>query len=179
MVAAAFGPGVVLGGGGTVEPTFASPRPIRSGASRGRSAPGAVALNARQLLINQRISQAAVRRVNALAARLGAGLTGGDLRDGAITADKLRRDLMVTAADPAAGSTPRSRTVPEGRPGGGGRVTVSVHQLQINQRISQAAVRRVNALQDRLMRGLTGADFREGSIGAAKLAPELRAPGTQ
>ena len=53
-------------------------------------------------------------------------------------------------------------------------MTVSVKQLQINQRISQAAVRRVNQLVDRLMRGLTGEDFRDGTIGAADLTPGLR-----
>jgi hypothetical protein len=133
-----------------------------------------VKLEAGQLLINQRISQAAVRRVNALAARLDAGLTGGDLVDGAVTGAKLGRNLVVTAA-PAGAPVPASRTILGGKGGGGGgKVTVSVKQLQINQRISQAAVRRVNELADRLMRGLSGKDFRDGTIGAADLAPGLR-----
>ena len=51
---------------------------------------------------------------------------------------------------------------------------VTPEQLRINQRISQAAVRRVNELVDRLMRGLTGDDFRDGTIGASKLASSLR-----
>jgi hypothetical protein len=179
FLAPSFGPGVALGEGGTATPTFADPRPIPSAASRRKGGASAVKLEAAQLLINQRISQAAVRRVNALAARLEAGLSGGDIRDGAITAEKLRKGLTVTSAASAGDPVPPSRTILKGRSGGGDRVTVSVRQLQINQRISQAAVRRVNALQDRLMAGLTAADFREGSIGAAKLAPELRGAGAQ
>ena len=54
-------------------------------------------------------------------------------------------------------------------------VTLSVAQLRINQRIAQAAVRRANALGDRLARGLTGADIRDGAITPAKLEPGLRA----
>ncbi len=50
------------------------------------------------------------------------------------------------------------------------RVTLSTRQLRINQRISAAAVRRANALQDRLAAGLTGDDFRDGTLGAQDLA---------
>ena len=35
-------------------------------------------------------------------------------------------------------------------------------------------MRRVNELADRLARGLTGADVRDGSLTAADLAPEAR-----
>ena len=47
-------------------------------------------------------------------------------------------------------------------------------QLLVNQRIAQAAVRRVNRLAALIGGGLTGAQFREGSIGADALADELR-----
>jgi hypothetical protein len=148
---------------------IATPRPVVISEPVDRGAAGTVRLTAAQLLINQRIAQAALRRVNALAERLDGGLTGGDVVDETIGAGKLwqglqvRRRLVVPAA-------PKSVTVvgtPSGE--GGGRVTVSVSQLQINQRISQAAVRRVNALLDRLARGLTGAEFRDGSLSAADL----------
>jgi hypothetical protein len=66
-------------------------------AGRARPAPAGVGarvrVSARQLLINQRISQAAVRRGNALTAKLGAGLTGDDFRDATITAGKLAAAL--------------------------------------------------------------------------------------
>jgi hypothetical protein len=44
----------------------------------------------------------------------------------------------------------------------------------INQRISQAAVRRANALVARLTAGLTGTDFLDGSLTSANLVPALR-----
>jgi hypothetical protein len=163
----------VVAGTSVAASTPAKPRPIvvAPGKNGGKSA--RVSLEAGQLLINQRISQAAVRRVNALAARLEAGLTGGDVRDGVLTGGKLKRNLVISAAA-AAPAVPASQTRLGGRGSGGGEVSVSVKQLQINQRISQAAVRRVNELVDRLMRGLTGEDFRDGTIGASKLASTLR-----
>src|SRR5690606_15299542 len=128
--------------------------------------PGGVTLSARQLLINQRISKAAVRRVNAVQARLNRGLTAGDLRAGTLTPVKLNTGarMLFASALPAAGPA-RSPFVPldiapkgQGNPG---RVTLSKRQLVINQRISQAAVRRVNAVQARLRTGLTGAAIKD------------------
>jgi hypothetical protein len=63
------------------------------------------------------------------------------------------------------------------RGGGGrrhGRVALTDRQVLINQRISQAAVRRANGLVALARGGLTGAQFRDGSIGAAGIAPRLR-----
>jgi len=45
-----------------------------------------VTLSVEQLRINQRIAQAGVRNANALTRRLGAGLTGADLRAATLTA---------------------------------------------------------------------------------------------
>lgn len=148
-------------------------RPIVPAASRGRS--GAVRVTPEQLLINQRISQAAVMRANALDARLAAGLTGGDLLEGAITPGKLAGGVrvVVTAADarPAASvSTPGAITRRSAR---GLRVTSA--QLSINLRISKAALARARALATRLTSGLTEEDFRAGSVVAANLASATRA----
>jgi hypothetical protein len=137
---------------------------------------GTVTLTIRQLLINQRISQAAVRRTNALKARLDGGLTGGDVRDGAITPNKLARGLTVVSAKDGATAPKRSVTRLAPRRSEGGRVTLTSRQLRINQRISQAAVRRANALRLRLERGLTSADFQPRTLSAADLASELRKP---
>jgi hypothetical protein len=174
----AFGPadfaGVEWVGGASIPPVAPTPRPITVAPAGERDGEaGDVALSAAQLLINQRISQAAVRRVDALIARIRDGLTGGDLVDGAMGPEALWTGLKARSSTPA---TPvaRSKTVIGRREAGGGKVRVSVAQLRINQRISQAAVRRVNALIARLQRGLTGADFRDGSLTAADLAPGAR-----
>ncbi len=50
-------------------------------------------------------------------------------------------------------------------------MTLTTGQLRINQRISQAAVRRANALIARLERGLTSADFQRRTITALDFAP--------
>ncbi len=61
------------------------PPPPRSLPAK-RGDPSKVTLTTDQLLINQRISQAAVRRANELIARIEDGLLAGDVRDGALTA---------------------------------------------------------------------------------------------
>src|SRR5690606_26343758 len=98
-----------------------------------RRRPGAAArvrLAAGQLLINQRVSQAAVRRANGVERRLAGGLTGGDLRPGAIDASRLAPGLSVDVAVPVATTPGPSRTVvaPATRRRGA-RVTLSAAQL--------------------------------------------------
>jgi hypothetical protein len=83
--------------------------------------PGVVRLTVQQILINQRISQAAVRRVRELEALF---------TDEPLT--------VLAAPDPVK----RARAAAQ--------VSLTPRQLLINQRISQAAVRRINALLDRL-----------------------------
>ena len=56
----------------------------------------------------------------------------------------------------------------------GARVQMRGAQVLINQRISQAAVRRANALTDEIARGLTGANFQDGAIAAVSISPALR-----
>lgn len=132
--------------------------------------PGAVRLSERQLLINQRIYQAAVRRANALSVRL-AGLTGGDVRDGTLAADRLATNIVVTARVPAAEPPAPSRTRIEKREPRTAKVRLDAAQLAINQKIAQAAVRRTNDLRVAISSGLTGANFRDGSITAVDLGP--------
>ncbi len=129
-------------------------------------------LTAAQLLINQRIGQAAVRRANAIEARLAEGLTGGDIADGAVGQGKLADRLRVTGATPVEAAPP-SRTVipPRATPPDPASVRLTVAQLRIDQRIFQAAVRRANALMARLEAGLAGDAIGDGSLTAADLAP--------
>ncbi|WP_217914534.1 proprotein convertase P-domain-containing protein [Miltoncostaea marina] len=130
-------------------------------------------LTAAQLLINQRVAQAAVRRANGLEKRLDGGLTGGDIRDGQVSQDKLAERLTVTAAAPVA-QPAASTTEIAARSGQGGTVRMTAGQLLVNQRIGQAAIRRLNALTARIESGITRSDVRAGSITAADLAPDLR-----
>ncbi|MDX6555198.1 MAG: hypothetical protein QOD86_1393 [Miltoncostaeaceae bacterium] len=175
--AADLGPGVTTVARAGGAPVAADPRPVADGGEP-RHPPARVRLSAGQLLINQRISQSALRRLDALDRRLDDGLTDADIREGAITAGKLVAGLAIAAVDPTAAAPERPAPPERPEPARGRRaVTLSLAQLRINQRIAQAAVRRANSLGDRLARGLTGADIRDGTITPAKLEPALRAVG--
>jgi hypothetical protein len=101
-------------------------------------------------------------------------LTGGDVRDGAISAAVLSRGLAIVATGPApAVAASRTRVAPARR-GASGAVDLATGQLRINQRISQAAVRRSNALIGTLEAGLSGVNFRADSLTSADLSPALR-----
>jgi len=138
--------------------------------------PDPVELDAKQLLISQRISQAAVRRANAALARLDDGLTGGDFRDGSLLGADFGAGVRIEgspgpATIPAGPISPLPIPPPTPR---AGRVRLTSGQLLINQRISQAAVRRATAGRARLSAGLTGADVLNGALTARHLAPGLR-----
>lgn len=141
--------------------------------------PSKVTLSTTQLLINQRISQAAIRRLNALKARLDSGLTGGDLKDGSVGRAQLAAGIRVLYAPVLANPPAASTTdVPAPTRGDPSKVTLSAAQLLINQRISQAAVRRANELVRRLEGGIGSGELRDGSLTAADLAPGLPASTT-
>lgn len=157
----------------TVVPVRATPRTLTIRATGGGNS-SAVRLSRAQLLINQRISQAAVRRANALKARLDAGLTGGDVTDGALSDNVFPQGLAVLVASGSGAQAPSVTRIAPPKRGNPARVTLSARQLLINQRISQAAVRRTNALRARLATGLTGADVKDGTLGAQDLAAVLK-----
>ena len=175
--AAAFDPALAPSGPASGDGTAAAAvRPLGIGASAAvaEAPPGGVPVSARELLATQRIAQAAVRRLTAIRARLAAGLTGGDIVDGSIGAEKLAPGLglgrpTATSAPVAASTTPALRRTARPAP-----VRLRPRQLLIAQRISQGAVRRAEALRERLLKGLSTEDFRPGSIGPADLAPSLR-----
>ena len=138
-----------------------------------------IVLSREQLLINQRISSAAVRRVNAIQARLRGGLTAGDFRNGglqAVTLDSHARATFSSAlpsiVEVNTAFVPFDIT-PKG-PDGSARVTLSRQQLVINQRISAAAVRRINAVQAQLAVGLTPDTIANGGLSRSTLAPAIQ-----
>jgi len=171
LEASDFGEGVTVGGTPTGEVVPPGPITPLDVAPPGQPAP--VSLSAAQLRINQRISQAAITRAGFARNTLALGITGQQVVDGAVTADKLLPGLRITAAVPVTTPLPES---PVFRPGtsGTGTVTLSVEQLMINQRISQAAVLRANWLVERLNGGIRGEDVRAGGLRAEDLAPGLR-----
>ena len=138
---------------------------------------GTVELSARQLLINQRIGQTAIRRLNAVESWLNEGIYGSDFCGGTLTPDVVgsglvSRDapLWVSRAEPR-----KPRISP--RTSAGGTVELSTRQLRINQRIYRAALVRAAALEKRL-KSLTGGDVVDGSIDLGRFAEDVvLAPG--
>jgi glucose/arabinose dehydrogenase len=134
-----------------------------------------VRLNAKQLLINQRVAQAAVLRAAAIEARLRAGLTGGDLKPGVIGPGQLAQGLRIVSARQSGKAAKATRTrVARGSSGSAANIKVNRKQLEINHKIALAALRRTNLLAARLETGLLRGDFKRGSIGVANLDPSLR-----
>ena len=128
-------------------------------------------LSVEQLRINQRIASAALRRADALGARLDAGLSGGDIRLGAVSADRIDATIAAIRADATVPPAPTRTVITPAADKDGVVFTLSAAQLQINQRIGQAAIRRLNAVRGRLLDGISGDEMRRATITGANLAP--------
>lgn len=156
--------------GGSGPPEIAGCAPVPPAATPG--APGSVRLTSAQLRINQRIGAAAIRRANAIQRWLDDGLIGADICAGSLSAANLAAGTTTTAGSASGGpaATPRAlKVVPSAPTATPARFTVSAGQLEINQRIYSAAVRRANALRQRLDGRLTGGDIRDGTLAPDRL----------
>ena len=122
---------------------------------------GGVRFTVAQLRINQRISQAAVRRVNALEAILDGrtvpettGEPSGRPAKIELTIAQLRINQRISAAALRRVARLEARLDGERPPAARnlarGKVRFNAAQMLINQRIAQAALRRVNALAERI-----------------------------
>ncbi len=174
LTATAFHAGITSGPGGNGPLDAASapsPRPITPEPLAKKT--GVVfTLSAAQLQINQRIAARGVREANALSERLAAKLSGGDVDDGAVTAGKISTALVITGATATLTPPPQTTTVVKPAVKKTGVVfTLSAAQLGINQRIGQAAIRRLNASRDTLLTGLDAGDLKAATITAVDLAP--------
>ena len=124
-----------------------------------------VQLSAAQLQVNQRIGQAALRRLDAIERWIDAGITGRDICSGALSAGNFNSAVRLAPAGiaPASPARPRPLRIASGR-SQGREARLSAAQVRINQRIYQAAIRRAAALRWRLG-NLTGGDVHDGAIG--------------
>ena len=157
-----------VGGGLGFSAEKADPRPLKVGRRRGDRA-ARVRLSRSQLVVNQRVYQVALLRARALKKRL-ARLTGGDLRDGAVTAGKLVPGTRILSATSPARPIARSRTDRVTAKRGAARnVRLTKSQLVINQAIARRSIQETNELRAILVRGLTGKNFRDATIDADRI----------
>ena len=140
--------------------------------------PDPIVLTRQQLLINQRIGQAAIRRIAAVEQRLALGLQDRDVCGGTISAQSLVATLApafgAEIALPTAAPAPITTAGPSGDPG---KVQLTRQQLLINQRIYQVALLRGRALASRLTR-LTGGDVHDGALTPGRFTPGLTVTAT-
>ncbi len=169
--ASEFAPSVVTAAGPAQTVGAPTPRSLQIAKPVPKNA--TFTLSARQMLIDQRIYQAALRRARGLEARLGGALTGGDMRDGQVGGPQLAVGLVIGSAASSPAPAASTTTVAPRTGGSPGEVTLSTRQLAINQKIAQVGVREANALRARLQTGLSGANFADRSLTAADLAPGL------
>lgn len=128
------------------------------------------------LLIEQRISSAAIRRTRSVEEWINAGLITADLAGGSLTGRELMPGIGTRLGQPHAVSTPSPRPldIPEPQRTGPVQPASTVRaQLAINQRISVVAVARINALTERMTGGLTGGDIRPDQVGLGQLQNTL------
>ncbi len=120
---------------------------------------GRIRLSARQMLISQRIGQAAIRRLNAVEAKLDGTPppTAATAHKGTrvtLSAKQLRINQRIFQAAVRKGTALEARLdgtpAPAAKAAAHDRVRLSVRQMVINQHIAQAAVRKANALQVRV-----------------------------
>ena len=167
--------GAWLYGYGRARPCAVVPRP---GGRPVVPSPDPIVLTRQQLLINQRIGQAAIRRIAAVEQRLALGLQDRDVCGGTISAQSFvaalapafGAEIALPTAAPAAITTP----APSGDPS---KVQLTRQQLLINQRIYQVALLRGRALASRLTR-LTGGDVHDAVLTRGRFTPGLTVSAT-
>ena len=152
-------------------PAAASVRPIVAPA--GPPARARLPVNARELRQTRLIARVAMARVAAIEARLDAGLTGGDVIDGARPPETPAPGAPGGGRGPRTPGRPPSATPPI-PPVQVPALRVTRANIVATQRLAQGAVRRAEALRQRLLQGLSSTDFAAGGIGSADLAQALR-----
>lgn len=137
---------------------------------------GTIALTTTQLRINQNIGSAAVRRANAIEEWLNDGIVGSDICGGALAPDQFHSGVAYTTGplNPLATvAAPRPLVIPKAQDKGNVAFTLTTAQLKTNQNIYSAAVRRANALKERIEGKLTGGDLTDGTLAPDRARQDL------
>lgn len=144
-----------------------------SAPATGTGGTGTIVLSAGQLRTNQRIGQAAIRRLNAIQKWLDDGIAGNDLCGGTLGPRELGAGLAQAPGAAPIPSKADPRALQIAKASGSGTITLTPGQLRINQRIYRAALLRARALDKRLSGRLTGGDLADGTLEPGRFAVPL------
>lgn len=170
IAAGTFRAGTVPSIGDPVARAAPVPRPVTIAAAAPE--PRRLRLDAARLALDQATAREAIALVAALERRLDAGLTGGDIADGAVGVAHLVPGYRPWSVP--GGPTDPPTVVPRAVASRtAGRITISATQMRINRRIARAALLRADALIDRLEDGIGPGEIRDGTLTAADLGPEV------
>ncbi|MEZ5080597.1 MAG: proprotein convertase P-domain-containing protein [Thermoleophilia bacterium] len=153
---------------GTVLQSISAPKPRAIGL-RTAKLRRAKRVSRAQAVALGRIARVQLIRAKAINKRVNGGLTGGDMVAGAVTTAKMNRGLIVTAktgASAAPSKTLRAGIKVAATPT---KASTLVH-LRRAELQSRQATAILNRVRRQLMTGLTGRNFRNGSIGADKVS---------
>ena len=171
---APFVAGVTLAGGGPTDRASApSPRTVALDPPAAPTAGTGATASASLAKTTRRISIEALKRTNALTARIRGGLTGGDLRPGAIGARQLAPGAQVRAAAPGAAGAPASVALATS-PTRPAAFTPSRASATVDARIARAGLLRSSDLFQELRSGLGPDAFAPSSVGTASLSEGVR-----
>lgn len=163
----AFQPGISWGDGPSGSNAgLPDPRPLN--VIKKQKPPANFTLSLRQIAINDRISEALLRRATATAERL-SSLTGGNLADGAMVTGRARPQDLVAGAPVPPSTEPGPTPLQIGPKVDQGKLTFTAGQLRKTQQRSQSAIVIANRVNDRIRAGLTEEQFQEGSIGSGRV----------
>lgn len=142
-----------------------------------RSTRGAIRLTRGQLLTNQRIAQAAIRRLTAIERWLNAGIESDDLCGHSFGGASFDDGVVTQGGGPifpATAADPRPLAIPARRTDEPGRIRLTRGQLVINQRVYQVALLRARAIKRRIGGRLAGGDLADAAVTPGKLVPGTR-----
>lgn len=141
------------------------------------STSGTVRVTRQQLLINQRIAQAAIRRLTGIENWLKAGVEDRDLCGHAFSGSSFDAGVATEGNGPAfdaVAADPRPLRIPARKSDRPDAITLTRGQLVVNQRVYQVALLRARALKRRINGKLTGGDLVDDAVTPGKLVPGTR-----
>lgn len=88
-----------------------------------------------------------------------------------MTADRLQATIAITGLGPSNPTPPTTTDLAPAGTDADARFTLTAAQLLINQRIGQAAIRRLNEVRSRLLDGISGDELGLNTLTSPDITP--------